>query len=449
MNLLAITKHTSLVEKIKTAFEGAGHRVVRVPDHLRALASEAWNNVQMIVVDVDGDPMDGYRFCRLLRGESRILFHNLPIYLILDHAPTEEDLSLLRDADGDGFIQTGDGIHEILLALGPALEGSPSASGLPQVPLVAAGIPRDLSERISGLLEHFGYFLRLCPLREVTKTQAEIGAPIVLLNVDATGNQALTALHALREHETPPYIILLGKIAKESLQRKLFLAGAMDWVPFPLSTPHLLQACRKGMEWHHIKRVQREFEIQIKTLLERRTLMEMEAASLRDEVLTDPLTELLNRRAFNQHLEHALNQWDRHKRSFVLILSDIDYFKLINDRFGHLVGDKVLRGIAQLIRTTLRKSDLAFRIGGEEFAILLPETNLKAGSEVADKIRKRIDEEPITLDSGQTTFPTMSFGLGVPEDHDALSLFSAVDQALYAAKHKGRNRLEIMRGQSI
>ena len=109
---------------------------------------------------------------------------------------------------------------------------------------------------------------------------------------------------------------------------------------------------------------------------ERRLLLEMETSSLRSEVLTDPLTELLNRRAFNQNLELAINQWIRHHRPFVLIFGDIDYFKLINDRFGHLVGDQVLKILAERIRGSLRRSDLAFRIGGEEFAIILMETGL-------------------------------------------------------------------------
>ena len=108
-------------------------------------------------------------------------------------------------------------------------------------------------------------------------------------------------------------------------------------------------------------------------------MLELETSRLRSEVLTDPLTELLNRRAFNQHLEHAVNQWERHHRPFVLILGDLDYFKLINDRFGHLVGDQVLKAVAQRIGASLRRSDLAFRIGGEEFAIILTESSLQRG----------------------------------------------------------------------
>jgi diguanylate cyclase (GGDEF)-like protein len=198
------------------------------------------------------------------------------------------------------------------------------------------------------------------------------------------------------------------------------------------------------MEWIHMRRIQGECQYQIKDLVEKRKVLELETSALRNEVLTDPLTELLNRRAFSQHLEHAVNQWERHHRSFVLILGDLDYFKLINDRFGHLVGDQVLKAVAQRILSSLRRSDLAFRIGGEEFAILLSESSLHAGAEVAEKIRRRIDELPVTMDSGQNIFPTMSFGLGAPDGGEGSALFAQVDQTLYLAKRKGRNRIEVL-----
>jgi len=443
MNILAITKHADLVERLRTAFEGAGNRVLHVQDHLDALASESWSQAHLILVDAVGDPMDGFRFCTLLRGESRILFQNLPIFLIFDQEPLEDELPRVRATDVDGFVLAGDTIQRLLSVLGPAVEADTIRGGTSKVPLLAAGLRIELAERIQGLVDHFGFTLTTASLRELPEVQRQLKAPILLLGMDSTGTRTLAALHAMRVHEAPPYTILVGKNPRQALQRKFLLAGAMDWQTLPLSPPRLLHACRRGLEWIHAKRVQQEFQFQINDLRERRLLLEMEASALRNEVLTDPLTGLLNRRAFDQNLENAFNQWERHRRSFVLVLGDLDYFKLINDRFGHLVGDEVLRALAQRMRRGLRKSDLAFRIGGEEFAILLMETTLQAGMEVAEKLRRRIDENPIELDSGQTVFPTMSLGVGGPERHGVNSLFSAVDQALYAAKHKGRNRVEV------
>jgi len=443
MNILAITKHADLVERLRTAFEGAGNRVLHAQDHLDALASEAWSHAQLILVDAAGDPMDGFRFCTLLRGESRILFQNLPIFLIFDQAPLEEELPRIQSTDVDGHILAGDTIQRLLSVLGPAVEADSIRGGGPKVPLLAAGLKIELAQRIQGLVDHFGFELTTASLKELPEVQGMLKAPILLLGLDSTGARTLAALQSMREHASTPYIILLGKNPRQALQRKLLLAGVMDWLTLPLSPPRLLHACRRGLEWIHAKRVQQEFQFQINDLRERRLLLEMEASALRNEVLMDPLTGLLNRRAFDQNLENAFNQWERHRRTFVLVLGDLDYFKLINDRFGHLVGDEVLRSLAQRMRRALRRSDLAFRIGGEEFAILLTETTLQAGAEVAEKLRRRIDETPISLDSGQKVFPTMSFGVGGPEGHTVNSLFSAVDQSLYAAKHKGRNRIEV------
>jgi diguanylate cyclase (GGDEF)-like protein len=444
MNLLVISRHSDLVERLRTAFEGVGHCIRSFDDQLQALACEAWNEAHILIVDAEGEPLDGIRFCNLLRGESRFLFQSLPIFLILDHPYSEEDQVTFQDVDVDGFLYSGDSLQRLLHVLGPATESGAVRPNGPPVPILASALTPVFTNRIRKLVEHFGYQVHLTAESELSEIQTELRAPILLLGLDENPAQTLATIEHMREHEFSPYVILIGRLPKEGLQRKLLVSGVMDWLPLPLSHPRLLHACRRAMEWVHMKRIQREYQFQLTDLRERRLLLEMEASALRNEVLTDPLTGLLNRRAFNQNLEHAFNQWIRHRRPFVLILGDLDYFKLINDRFGHLVGDQVLKVLGERMHHSLRRSDLAFRIGGEEFAILLMETQIQAGADVADKLRRRIDGNPITLDSGQSVFPTMSFGVGSPGDHDAEALFMAVDQALYAAKHKGRNRIEVV-----
>ena len=421
MNLLAITRHSMLLERLRTAFEGAGHCVTAVPDHLHALADEAWSGVHLLLADAKGDPLDGYRLCHLLRAESRVLFRNMPIFIILDHPPDDLDQARLQEMDGDGFIEADASIHTLLATLGPLMEGLTPFSPGPRATILALTLPSArATAQIREVGRHLGLELQLCSRKTLLPAIQDLHPPILFLGLGASIDRT------------------------QATMRRLLMAGAMDWLPLPLSGPMLLHACRKAVEWIHIKRIQQECQFQIKDLVEQRRVLELETSALRSEVLTDPLTELLNRRAFNQHLEHAVNQWERHHRSFVLILGDLDYFKLINDRFGHLVGDKVLKAVAQRISSTLRRSDLAFRIGGEEFAILLHESSLSAGAEVAEKIRRRIDEVPVTLESGQKVFPTMSFGVGAQDAADSASLFARVDQSLYMAKRKGRNRIEIM-----
>ncbi len=444
MNLLVITRHTDLLERLRMAFEGAGHHVLHASDHLEALAQDAWGESQVLIADAGGDPVDGFRLSQLLRGEARVLFQNLPIFLILDHKPTEQDHRALLEAEADGFIPANSSIQQLLNHLGPVLTGSiPRAEGL-RVPILALGLQADLAQRIRALLQHDAMEVHTPPTRNAVEAQLVLKAPILLLGLSAGGVEgALALLARLREGSRLPYTILVGQVKDEAQQRKLILAGVAGWVPLPLPAPRLIQACRRAIEWMHAKRVQVEYESAIHDLRERRGMLEIEAAALRSEVLTDPLTELLNRRAFDQNLDHAVRQWERHRRAFVLVLGDVDHFKLINDRFGHPVGDEVLRQMANRIRLALRKSDLAFRIGGEEFAVLLSETTLKGGAEVANKLRRSIDEDPVLLATGQTIFPTMSFGVAGPGAPTLSALMSQVDKALYQAKSLGRNRVVV------
>ena len=443
MNLLVITRHALLVERLRTAFEGAGHGILHVEDPIQALATEAWSGTQLLLLDGDGNPVDGYRLCHLLRGESRHLFQNLGIFIILENPPTPEELDRLDRADGDGFVSATESIQELIHLLAPAMGGDFARTSGPPVPLLASGLRKPSFKRLQELLRHFHFDLHAHPIREIPAARDALKSSILLMGVEAVGTQALADLQFLREQGGIPYVILVGRPPDDAMQRRLFFAGVSDWLPLPLSEPRLLHACRKALEHLHALRIKREFEQQIEDLRERRVMLEMEAAALRNEVLTDPLTGLLNRRAFDQNLQHALNQWERHRRNFVLILGDIDHFKLVNDRFGHLVGDQVLKGIAQRMKDALRKSDLAFRIGGEEFAVILAETALKAGAQVAEKLRQRIDHQPLVLDGGQNLFPTMSFGVGGPDGGGPQELFLRVDQALYRAKSAGRNGVAV------
>jgi diguanylate cyclase (GGDEF)-like protein len=439
MDILAITAHEPLVDRLRTAFEGRGHRIIHLPDPLCALAGEAWTSAQAVLVDRDAEPLDGLRFSALLRGESRLLFQSLPLFLIRQAPPDEAEAAASVAAGVDGQVLRDATIQQLLDTLGPALGGTLRPVEPTATPVLAAGVPAADEARMREVLLHFRFDLHACAWEDLVETREAFGAPLVLLGLGADPLAVVPRLEALRRAAPDAYPVVFGPLPGEADQRRILLAGAAEWLTPPLSGPFLLHACRRALEWRHARAVHREFERHLHDLQERRLVLEMEAVALRDEVLTDPLTGLLNRRAFHQNLEHHLNQWERHKRGFVLILADVDHFKLINDRFGHMSGDRVLEALSARLRHTLRRSDLAFRIGGEEFAVLLPETTLRPGAEVAEKLRRRIEEEPVLLESGQAVFPSMSFGVGFPVDNDPGAFYSAVDRALYAAKHRGRN----------
>jgi diguanylate cyclase (GGDEF)-like protein len=156
---------------------------------------------------------------------------------------------------------------------------------------------------------------------------------------------------------------------------------------------------------------------------------------------TDALTGLCNRRAFQERLAEMLRRAERHDRPLTLILCDIDHFKKINDTYGHLVGDVVLKRVAQVIPACVRKVDVAARYGGEEFAVVLEATDAVGGRQLAERIRQEVARLSLPADSGSFGC-TLSLGMATfPADgHDERLLLLRADQALYYAKRHGRNQ---------
>ncbi|MDZ7266780.1 MAG: sensor domain-containing diguanylate cyclase [candidate division KSB1 bacterium] len=171
----------------------------------------------------------------------------------------------------------------------------------------------------------------------------------------------------------------------------------------------------------------------------------------RELSITDELTGAFNRRYFNQRYETEFMRALRYNRPLSVIMLDIDHFKKFNDTHGHLLGDKVLKMVAQVLEGSLRKADLLARYGGEEFVIVLPEINKEKGRKVAEKLRRAIER---TIFPKAETQPlgqiTISLGLAsFPEDtEEGHVLLALADEALYQAKFLGRNQVGVTSGQA-
>ena len=159
--------------------------------------------------------------------------------------------------------------------------------------------------------------------------------------------------------------------------------------------------------------------------------------------ITDPLTGLYNRRYMESHLEALLEQAVARKKPLTVLVLDIDYFKAINDAHGHDAGDEVLREFAVRIKKSIRGIDLACRYGGEEFVVVMPETDLTVATMVAERLRRRIATEPFAIPGGSSTMEvTISIGLSaLGKDDTATTILKRADAALYRAKRDGRNRV--------
>jgi diguanylate cyclase (GGDEF)-like protein/PAS domain S-box-containing protein len=168
-------------------------------------------------------------------------------------------------------------------------------------------------------------------------------------------------------------------------------------------------------------------------------------ADLQHRATIDSLSGLFNRAYFTERANHEIARAKRNQQPLVVIMLDIDHFKRINDNWGHDIGDIAIQSLAELCRSTLRDIDIIGRIGGEEFAILLPETDLETGFPVAERLRQVIEAQRITLANQQTLQFTASIGLSIlsADDQKIDQILKRADLALYQAKNEGRNQTVI------
>ena len=161
---------------------------------------------------------------------------------------------------------------------------------------------------------------------------------------------------------------------------------------------------------------------------------------------TDDLTGILNRRALIEKLEDEVRRSQRYKTDLSILICDIDYFKGINDNYGHDTGDRVLRVISDLLKDSIRNIDIIGRYGGDEFMVVLPETSMKGAKEIAERIRLSVEELKIKEEGENIIKVTLSLGVAEfnIDKEDINALIKRADNALYIAKGKGRNRVYII-----
>lgn len=223
--------------------------------------------------------------------------------------------------------------------------------------------------------------------------------------------------------------------APESSQLKQQIQGRLDAIRKHLAQYRSIEETR-----------QKKLETQLELLNSRVHGMEDEGENLRkrlqekhEQAVRDPLTGLYNRLAYDERIVQELARWKRYSQPMVMMIIDIDHFKTVNDTYGHKAGDKALVLIANQIRDHLRESDFLARFGGEEFVVLMPETDLDSAIIAADKLLKAVERCEFHYQNAKVSI-TVSAGLAQPRKDDSTeSLFQRADQAMYRAKAAGRN----------
>ena len=288
------------------------------------------------------------------------------------------------------------------------------------------------SRRLAKFLTDLNYEVVVCEDgKEAWRIiQEDSSLRIYLLDWLLPGMEGLDLCRRIRSLKGEPYryiIMITSKKDREDLVRGME-AGADDYIAKPYYPHELrvrLRAARRIIEFSTV-------------LMETRDL-------LYNQATYDGLTTALNREVAIKRLDEELERASRKGQPTSVIMLDLDHFKKINDNFGHIAGDQTLRETVKRIKATLREYDIVGRYGGEEFIIILPDTDLNGGQNLAERIRQSLCAEPMDTTEGVIQL-TASIGLKVAQaksGQDPMAIIGEADKALYASKTQGRDRVTV------
>jgi two-component system, cell cycle response regulator len=291
------------------------------------------------------------------------------------------------------------------------------------------------AEWLAGVLAREGYEAIIAhDGAEAVRHVSDDLVDLVLLDMVLPDMDGLDVLRVVKESSGSRFlpVIVLSDRADVASRVTGLRTGADDYLPKPFAEDEVL-ARAAGM-------------LRIKSLQDELHQSKSELLALS---MTDSLTGLSNRRHFDLRLAEEFRRTQRYAESVSLLLLDLDHFKALNDRFGHPFGDRVLREIAQLVRISVREVDVCARYGGDEFAVILPQTELpsarRAAERILDAVRKktfRLEDVASPSDSSEVGVTTSIGVANSSGDVDtAEQMVSAADAALYRAKGEGRNRV--------
>jgi len=414
-----------------------------------ALAICARQDVDIVLLDVMMPDMDGFEVCRRLKASSRT--HHVPVLMItaLDQ-PSDRVQGL--DAGADDFLTKPVDDTQLMarvkslarlksltdelraraltgqqIAIEDAMRAMDkiSASG---GSILIIDTDRRQAERIAGYLtpEHQVDILTepADAVFQVTGAQYELALVSMSLD-DFDPLRVCSQMRTVDHTRNLPIILMADEGDKPRVVRALDL-GVNDFISRPVERNELAARVRTQIRRHRYAMELRESVNNTLAL-----------------AVTDELTGLYNRRYFERHLGVMLGKAQAQERDMALMILDIDFFKAVNDTHGHDAGDAVLREFAGRLKRNIRGVDLACRFGGEEFVVLMPDTDPEQAEAVAERVRQAMAERPFEIGLARPLSITISIGVALNESlaDTPESLLKRADVALYRAKRGGRNRV--------
>jgi two-component system, cell cycle response regulator len=404
----------------------------------------------LVLLDVMMPGMDGFEVCRRLKGNPAT--HHIPVVMVtaLDQ-PSDRVRGL--EAGADDFLTKP--IPEMALI--------PRVRSLARLKVVTDELRmRALTSREIGIqtperdtISDTGRNGRVLIVDDRPASYERLAAALKVeheVDVEPDPNQAL--FHAADGNydlvivsldlEKYDALRLCSQLRSLERTRNLPVLGITE----PDNTARMVRGLEIGVNDYLLRPIDRnEMLARVRTQVRKRRYTERLRDSFQMSIemaITDALTGLSNRRYMESHLATLIEQAAARGKSLAALVLDIDYFKAINDTHGHDAGDDVLRDFALRIKRSIRGIDLACRYGGEEFVIIMPETDMAVAAMVAERLRRRIAADPFAIAQGSRHIPvTISIGIAGlrGKDDNAASLLKRADEALYRAKRDGRNRV--------
>lgn len=248
---------------------------------------------------------------------------------------------------------------------------------------------------------------------------------VVITDIMMGGMDGLELTDYIRKHYKADVIIMTGYSAEYSYEEAIS-RGASDIVFKPVRFEELVLRLRRVLRERQLTQDREEM-----------------VAQLQELAITDGLTKLYNSRYFYNQLAQEVERLHRYRHPLALLLLDIDHFKKYNDNFGHVEGDKVLARMGEIICNSLRTMDSGYRYGGEEFTVILPETDAREAEVVAQRIKTSLSEEEFTPEGCSDPVP-ITASIGITEYvhfEEIVSFIQRADKAMYQSKNNGRNRI--------
>lgn len=438
----------------------AYYEVIEAGDGKQALALATEDPPDIVLLDLRLPGIDGFEICRLLKG-ARATAH-LPIIMVTASDGRDDRLRGLEAGADDFLAKPFDNltlisriasltrmkmmVDELTMhdnagkQAGPGSDflASLTATRFPEARILIVGDGDGVQGLGETITSATGARIETALAHDLMRMVTDTAPPdAVLIDGRMTGADPMRLGARLRAQAATRRTALLLIVPPDSARTR---SGAMA-----------ARALEVGFDDYLVSPLdQAELIARLRLQLRRKIHADRLRTTMRDRMfhaITDPLTGLYNRRHANEHLDDIVNRCQDRGRALAVMILDLDHFKAINDGHGHGAGDMVLHEFAQRLRANLRGIDLIARIGGEEFLVVMPDSDATPTTEIAERVRHAIAEKPFPVSTAGETRPvTVSIGLAVMRPGEsALELTARADRAVYASKHAGRNRATLDR----